>query len=680
MNAVGEKMQYVRLAEGLSDRGKLIPVTEDLYEHINLNKDYYRSIYLYNDAHYKAWKESGTISGITDVTSNWLIFDFDNELGLEDCQRDAAAVCDDLVKYGIPEGSLQIFFSGNKGFSIEVETNKYFTVNEFRNMVYAVGLKYKTFDQRIWNASRLFRLPLTKHQVSGLYKIPLSLGELKTLKVEEIRALASEVEHYDVSALKSYPKADMPDSIYKFKGTATQVEVKKAPVEVVELDFSQKPSWMSKCKYAMSLGYFDPGTRNDSFTVLAATYKSQGFPKNVVLSMLKGVAELQAQNNDQEEFAERELVTITNSVFKPTWNGGTYSCKNPGFLQNYCVEHGFDCNMVVEDDQPFVTTKDVFKKFKDFAQNIEKNTIKLGIPELDSKVRVTTSMLVGLLGSPSSGKTTLALKILHNVGKSGEEGAFYSLDMAEPHIYLKLGQKYTDYNSEDLFKAFSHRREHIEKMHHDGLLTDAEAEDELQKIPEYEERAREVEKVVDQNFGNIKMSFKSAISVESIKRDILAHEELTGKKLRLVVVDYLECLQGDHSDPLANTANIIHKLKDVANRCQVCILLLLQPQKFAGDPREPLLTYRNVKGSSAIEQDCSIIMSCWREGFSPKNNSEDDKFMSIAVLKNRFGSLIQNDFWFDGAKGDIRALTGDESRKLVKLRDRLSQEKKKDDI
>ena len=184
----------------------------------------------------------------------------------------------------------------------------------------------------------------------------------------------------------------------------------------------------------------------------------------------------------------------------------------------------------------------------------------------------------------------------------------------------------------------------------------------------------EIEMMMDEQYKNVSYCFKTGLTVEDLRAQILNEQERSGEKVKLVVVDYLECISGPYSDATANTALIAQKLKDIANDLELTIVLLLQPQKHAGDPSDELLTYRNIKGSSAVEQAASIVLSVWRPGFSARN-PHNDRFMSMAVLKNRMGGLSQFDFKWNGLTGTITELDHGDEYDLKQMRDAKSAEK-----
>jgi len=67
-------------------------------------------------------------------------------------------------------------------------------------------------------------------------------------------------------------------------------------------------------------------------------------------------------------------------------------------------------------------------------------------------------------------------------------------------------------------------------------------------------------------------------------------------------------------------------------------------------------------------------LTLWREGYNPKTVA-DDKYISFAIVKNRFGSLWSGDFSWHGVTGDIRELTEEEDENLAEFRARKAQAK-----
>ena len=989
-------MNYYRLSDGLT-KYKLIPASEDVYSHIKSNNsDYYKSLYIYNDEHYKQWKATGTVAGIKDTVTNKLLFDFDNGHNLSAAKDDAVTLVTRLIQSGIKEDNIQISFSGQKGFCIEVETNNTFTPEEFKNVTFALAKDLPSFDKVVNDAQRIVRVVGTKHPKTGLFKIPLSANQLAELPVDEIKKIAASDE-VDADVMNGWHAVDLPDGIIKLKET-----IKEKPKTKVEhdLDMSLKPKWLSEVRYALQEGYFPTGEgkRNHAFLILAATYKKQGFNKELVYRMLKGVAEVQAQRNNSDRYPDKELWhNVVDVVFSGAWKGGIYKdAEDPLLLE---TAEKLNLKITKESESSLVSAESVSDTFKRFAQNIDRNTVKLDIPSIDENITVTTSMLVGLLAAPSAGKclakgtmvrmfdgslkpveelqvgeqlmgddslprtilstcrgreemfeveqangdnyivnkshilslkssadftdisknkrfstekikdvdieeylnwpaqmkkyyrgykvgveykeqelqldpyimglwlgdgtsskpeittadkevsdylikhftsrglvykvyagitysftagikkskdnffrnalqgyevidnkhipkqflinsrdnrlkllagiidsdgyktrnsyevtfkneklmdglvdlcrslgfratkkvkiakydcitkgkhykgeslvyrcyiagdnlfeipcklprkqmkkatlrtntltyaislkslgegdyygfeidgnkrfllkdytvthnTSLSLNILNGNSKRGINSIFFSLDMGAPLVFQRLIQKHTGMHSKKIFEMYKN----------DDPYT------------------KEFEAIIAKEYSNTRFCFKSGITTEDIRNYIITENDKLDNdhKIKLVVIDYLECITGPYSDSTANTALISQQLKDIANELELTVILLLQPQKQAGDPSDELLSYRKIKGSSAIEQAASIIFTMWRPGFSAQR-PEEDKYMTIAAVKNRMGQLATFDFSWEGLRGEIQEIDDYERQELEELRKRRALEKVKQD-
>lgn len=160
---------------------------------------------------------------------------------------------------------------------------------------------------------------------------------------------------------------------------------------------------------------------------------------------------------------------------------------------------------------------------------------------------------------------------------------------------------------------------------------------------------------------------------DDIERTIKYTEEKTGKKIRLAVVDYSELVLTDFSDMTAGSAAVAQKLREIATKLNICIIVLLQPNKMSGTPADELKSYRGIKGSSTAEQALSVILGMSRPGYNPRR-PEDDQFITIKCLKNRMGGLFTLDLGWSGATGDIYELNEYQEAHLAEVRAKKEQE------
>lgn len=636
-------MLYESLRETVKSKGTMIPYGTDLTPLLKPNTDYYTSLYQYTDEQKKLFEANGTVSGIRDTTTGRLYFDFDSPgPDLDKAKKDAISLAADLIdNYDIPQETITAYFSGKKGFALEIHLSNRITPDQFKHIISKFSTKYPTLDTVVSDPNRIIRVPNTKHPTSGLYKVPLELWELDELSIADIQKLAVKPRNmpHQGAVLNSLPAGlIMPPQVVKPKIVAINSD----------LDFTKKPKFLTNCRWSLQNGRFKEGSRSTAFLCLAASYKNQGFDLELVYRMLKGVAELQSQHTGEDRFPDAELYNnIVMQVFADNWTGGQYTCRTPGnWLNSYCESLGH--NKCKHQEELEVSSLETFSgKFKSFASNIEKNTIKFGIEVIDKKVMVTTNMLVGLLGAPSAGKTQTVYEILNKTSNQGIDSMFFSMDMGLPLVYTRLIQKHFSINRDNVYSIYK---------------TDPQKE-------------AQIDSTLKDQYKNVNFCFKSGLTVPQIKDIVIDYEKNVGKKLKLIVIDYLECLSSQFADSNASTALIAQQLKDLANETDTCVLILLQTQKASGDPSEPLLSMRKIKGASSIEQACSVIFTISRPGFSAKR-PEDDKFITISTVKDRMGSLMSVDCGFEGLTGKITYPLSDEDYNLLKeVRQRKIDEK-----
>jgi hypothetical protein len=182
--------------------------------------------------------------------------------------RSLEAQCD------VPLDAMRIAFSGHKGFSLEIPGALFggFTpaadlTHRFKRLARALFPTSSTLDTGIYEAVRLWRVLNTRHGRSGLYKIPLTLGELERLTIDEIRRLAASPRPWvDIPDDEWLPR---PDLVVLWAATANagpRVEQAAAPQRValgqrrlaanhvealVEL---MEPYWVASQKHHVALG------------------------------------------------------------------------------------------------------------------------------------------------------------------------------------------------------------------------------------------------------------------------------------------------------------------------------------------------------------------------------------------------------------------------------------------
>jgi hypothetical protein len=496
----------------------------------------------------------------------------------------------------------------------------------------------------MYDSNQLLRIVGTKHQKSGLFKIPLTWEELNTTHLNNILQKARNIDWIEDL---SYPVISPPDEFYKIPVKETPKLEKKLNNDIRK-ELINKPSSWKDYKWLLLQGYFDSGERHNALMVIAATARGMGYDKETVYYMCKSALKKQAERYNQEEFPKEELWTnIIESVFDDGWEGGQYSAENNLWLKKYAEKMGLDPEEQVETDP--VQIKDIESEFQHFVDHIEENTVKTGIPWLDKQMPLTIGMNLGLIGAASSGKTAIALEILKNTSQAGVISVFASLDMHRKRLYEKL-----------LYKASGKSRDEIYQMYREG-------------------RGHEISASIEKDYGNVWFYDRSCPTVYDIREYILNVQKKTGKKVKMLMVDYFERVNSDKSEDTAASKEVAGKLQDLVNDLDICLITLVQPNKFSlgGGPDSPILSYTAIKGSSFLYQSFRSIVSIWRPFFNPET-FENDKYMEMAILKNDLGELGKNAFGWEGKTGDIYELTGTDREKLAALLKEKANSKKED--
>lgn len=640
--------EYIRLSQKLNDKYyQMIPASESPYKYIkDKTKPQFVSMIKYPEDVYQEWQKTKTLAGATGGKTNkiWVDFDDHEDKTLINAFKDGAICVKDLLDLGISEDSIQISFSGNKGIGIIVNTshNEY-TIEQVKAFCFDMWSELKTFDRKMYDHQRIFRLNYTVNEKTNLYKIPITYEELVEANIEAIKENAkvspSQEEIEDVQAYYKVSDFRIPTEYLNI----APIKISSPVDHEKSLDSLVKPKFLSNCRWSLQNGFFEEGQRSSALLCLASTYKNLGFSEEIVYRMLKGVAEKQSKRTGQDRFPDTDIYNnIILQVYSDRWKNGQYSCKQEGnFLFDYCNELGdHSCSHTKSSSDNPHTMLEISPVFKHFVTNIEKNTVKTGLPTIDKDVVITTGTNLIFLGAPGSGKSSFALNVLNNTSKAGIISVFASLDMHPNRMFEKVMYKISGLKREQLYQVFKENKE-------GPLLEKLKAE-----------------------FGNVYFFNKSSPSIEDIKGYILDVQEETGQKVKLLMLDYFERVTSDMNDDTAASKRVAGGLQDLVNDLDIALVNLVQPNKMAisGGPDSPIYDYTKIKGSSFVYQSARIIMSCWRPFYHPQD-FKNDHYMQMAVLKNDLGELKEFAFNWNGPRGEISEMEDfqkDEFYRLLK--------------
>lgn len=662
---------YVRLTKSVTDFGKLIPALDildesKLQQHLKTSplSDWYTSLYYFGpEAKEHFDKQDGSIKGYDGPAyTDKLVFDFDSKEDIEIARKDAVETLNILNStYGIPEDAMRAYFSGNKGFHVEVYTNNKYTPDEVKAICTNIAGHLSSFDTVIYNTTRPFRLNNTINLKSNLYKIELELADLQELTIDQIRAKAKVPIKLGFSPVPtSNTKAlDVLKDAAKLKpvvGTYTGKDIAGIRgLDTINYDACPKP--MPRCLYALSHGVMQSGggERNALFLRLAAYYRGQGMTKQVALSTLEGVAAENAKlYPEHDAYTKEELEhTVVNSVFGSKEfkqiPGATGLDPNNEMVKRYCdavgqfttrkccVHHRVDRETTVQIDQ-------VSDSFDNFATHFDKNTVKTGINFIDDHMNIAVGTTTLLVGSTGAGKTTLALNILENSGALDQHAVFFSMDMNKNLVYLKLAQKVTHYKQHEILDFY--------KTKNTAKIT-------------------EIRNKITEKYKKVFFDFNSTLTIEAMRDTIFRLEEQHKVKIKLVLVDYAGRMSGPYSDTFANANYNALQSTGIASLTDTAWLLLSQISRNMGDGSTPLRTKRAAKESGTWEESATNVITVWRPFIG---DSSKDDVIRIYLAKNRMGRELEQIFHWDGAKGEIRDMDYQELADYNAVREKEERE------
>lgn len=243
----------------------------------------------------------------------------------------------------------------------------------------------------------------------------------------------------------------------------------------------------------------------------------------------------------------------------------------------------------------------------------ELSGVTTGFYDLDQMTSgLQKSDLIILAARPSMGKTAFALNLAQNVALRGNKAvAIFSLEMPKSQLVKRM------------------------------LCSEAEVD--TQRISSGHMQPKDWEKLTSamDSFSDapIYIDDTGSVSVLDIRAKCrrLAMEE---KNLGLIVIDYLQLMEGGSSDDRNQQISAISRgLKTLARELEVPIIALSQLSRAveSRSDKRPMLS--DLRDSGAIEQDADIVMFIYRDEYYNKEETENRGKAELVIAKHRNGPV-----------------------------------------
>ncbi|WP_413852877.1 replicative DNA helicase [Candidatus Ruminimicrobium bovinum] len=278
----------------------------------------------------------------------------------------------------------------------------------------------------------------------------------------------------------------------------------------------------------------------------------------------------------------------------------------------------------------FETPKQLMKKTVAELEKLHQDKrdvsgLKTGFDDLDKLTSgLQPSELIILAGRPSMGKTAFALNIAENVAINNKGTvAIFSLEMSK----------------ESLMKRFLASCALVNGL---KLRSGQFSSDDWTKL------TNAAEKLVNSQIHILDKSDITITELRAASRKLARKLETKGKKLDLIIIDYLQLIGTSSKYKSESEASLIaevsRSLKAIARDLQIPVLVLSQlsreNEKRTGS-KKPQLS--DLRGSGAIEQDADVVAFVHREIYydKDKENQDEDKKREaqIIVSKQRNGPV-----------------------------------------
>ena len=218
------------------------------------------------------------------------------------------------------------------------------------------------------------------------------------------------------------------------------------------------------------------------------------------------------------------------------------------------------------------------------------------------------SDLIIIAGRPSMGKTSFSLNIAHNIAKSGYPVAVFSLEMSKEQLALRLLASEAEIESNRLRSG---------RLSPNDFEPLAVALGTLSELPIYIDDA-------------------ASISVMQMRSQVRKLQAEKKGKLGLVLIDYLQLMEGNSDNRVQELSKITRSLKGLAREVQAPVIALSQLSRGVESRTNKRPMMSDLRESGSIEQDADLIIMLYRdEYYNP--DSPDRGISEVIITKHRNG-------------------------------------------
>lgn len=145
-------------------------------------------------------------------------------------------------------------------------------------------------------------------------------------------------------------------------------------------------------------------------------------------------------------------------------------------------------------------------------------------------------------------------------------------------------------------------------------------------------------------FKNLYICTQSKISLSEIENYVYRAELKMGSSPKIVLIDYIQLIQGMSENRREKVSDIAEGLKVMAKATRTIVIVTSQMSRPTGLKPATAPTLHSAKESGSIENSCGLLIGAWRD-------KEDATLLRLKVLKStKGGGGTEINCNFDGAR------------------------------
>lgn len=314
-----------------------------------------------------------------------------------------------------------------------------------------------------------------------------------------------------------------------------------------------------------------------------------------------------------EKYTARKIIETANTMLREA-----YEPANDVFaIIDTAEKEIFNLSMSQTGNEPVHIAQTLQEVSEEVTTKLTNKIESTGVPSGFKFLDTTTNGwqptdLIILAARPAVGKTAFALNLALNAAKAGNPVAFFSLEMSNDQLAKRLISCVSEvplHNVNSPMKMSSAEVNGFYRV----------VNNDLAKIPLY----------LDDTAGLTTASLRSKCRRLKKKKD-----------LKLIIIDYLQLMQGQGGNREQEVAKISRELKMLAKELKVPIIALSQLSRAVEARAEKRPGLADLRESGAIEQDADIVMMFYRPVKEQIDRDPRVKDANIVdIVKHRNGAL-----------------------------------------